>query len=84
MSDRLLIKSVMCANSHGVFEPEEKDSTGKVTRPRRKIKDRINIPDNARVNYNANLRTRKLTVTVDGTDHELPIDDYSLSLAGRD
>ena len=84
MSNRLLIKSVMCANDQGVFEPEEKDSNGRVIRPRRKIKERINIPDNAKVNYHANLQTRKLKVTVDGTDHELPIDDYSLSLAGRD
>ena len=74
----------MCANSQGVFEPEERDSQGNVTRPRRKIKEPIRIGENSQVNYTDDLPNKILTVTVDGVDHELPIDDYSLSLAGRD
>lgn len=84
MSNRLLIKSVMLVNDRGVFEPEQRDSEGEITRPRRRIQAPIRIGRRARVNYTPDLRTKKLTVTVDGVDHELPIDDYSLSLAGRD
>lgn len=84
MSDRLLIKSVMCTCDQGVFEPEERNAEGDVTKPRKKIQDRIKIKDGDTVEYDVDKNLKKLKVKVNGKKHELPIDDYSLSLAGRD
>lgn len=78
MSERLMIKSIVCANSNGVFVDEEKTVDGEKVMTRKKVQEPFDIPENAK--WSINQGSKKITITIDGKERELPIDDYSLSL----
>lgn len=73
MKNRLLIKSAIAAQSHGIFSPQVVDEEGEVITPRTKIQNAF-IPGRDSV-YSVNLESRTITITDGGKISTIPIND---------